>query len=160
MAKVGRPTKYKPEYCKSIIEYFDIPATTTKEVTRITKSGIVKMEQEVPNYLPTIEGFARKIGIAPKNMLAWVEGYPEFRKAYELAKCMQKDILNQNALMGRYSEGYAKFVAINCTDMVDKSQKEVSGPDGGPVEFSSLELANRLLWLVEHGEEGAQDVSK
>lgn len=134
MARTGRPSKYRKEFCNALLEHFNVPVTTLKRVTKITKAGIVEVDVEQANPLPTLESFSRKIGIAPKNLLVWVERYPEFRNAYDQAKAMQKDILNQNALMGRYSEGYAKFVAINCTDMVDKSSRELSGKDGAPIE--------------------------
>ena len=35
----GRPSKYKPEYCQAILDYFNIPATYITKKTMITKSG-------------------------------------------------------------------------------------------------------------------------
>ena len=34
----------------------------------------------------------------------------------------QKNALIQGGLSGEYSSSFAKFVAVNCTDMVDKSE--------------------------------------
>ena len=130
----GRPTKYRKQYCEDIIKFFDIPATTLKSVPVITKFGTELKKIEVANPLPTIEGFARKLGVMTETIVNWAKEYPEFFTAYTRAKSMSKEILNQNALMGRYSEGYAKFVAINCTDMVDKSRQEQTGADGGDIK--------------------------
>jgi hypothetical protein len=123
----GRPTKYKKEYCETILEYFDIPATKVTNKTVITKIGVSSYPVETANPLPTIEGFARKIGVETATIVNWTKDHPEFLSAYNKAKSCSKEILNQNALMGRYSEGYAKFVAINCTDMRDKQEVEHSG---------------------------------
>jgi hypothetical protein len=145
----GRPTKYKKEYCKTILDFYDKPAAAAEKRTIVTKSGIQSYEVQVPNPLPTKEGFARFIGVSSRVINEWLEHHEEFLHAYERARDCQKDILTQNALMGRYSEGYAKFVAINCTDMVDKTSRELTGKDGGPVEFTDLERATRLTRLIE-----------
>lgn len=89
--------------------------------------GVSTYPIETANPLPTKEGFARSIGVSTRVINDWLERYPEFLHAYDRARDCGKEILNQNALMGRYSEGYAKFVAINCTDMRDKQDIEVSG---------------------------------
>lgn len=131
MSNTGRPTKYRAEYCNTILEYFNISATTTTKITRITKRGTEIVDVEVANPLPTIEGFARKMSVSKQTVITWTQEHPAFLDAYTRAKTAQKEILIQNGLTGRYVEGFAKFVAINCTDMVDKSTKELSGPEGG-----------------------------
>lgn len=130
----GRPTKYKKQYCIDIVRFFDIPATKTIQKTIVTKLGVKIIPVEVANPLPTKEGFARSIGVSTRVISEWINKHPEFLHSWERAKDSVKEILNQNALMGRYSEGYAKFVAINCTDMVDKSRQEHTGEDGGPIK--------------------------
>jgi hypothetical protein len=141
MSKCGRPTKYRAEYCTAILEYFNIPATTTAKITRITKRGTEIVDVETANPLPTIEGFAKKIGVSKQSVITWTQEHPAFLDAYTRAKTSQKEILVQNGLMGRYCEGFAKFVAINCTDMVDKSSKELSGPDGGRLVIEVVKYA-------------------
>jgi hypothetical protein len=48
-------------------------------------------------------------------------------EAYQIAKQMQKDILNQNGLAGLYNPSYCKFVAINETGMADRKETAVEG---------------------------------
>ena len=39
---------------------------------------------------------------------------------------MQKNFLNQNALPGKYNPVYAKFFAVNMTDMRDKIEENIT----------------------------------
>lgn len=136
MAKRGRSSKYRKDYHpQALVAFFDIPATKTVKQTRITKAGTVLSDVEVANSLPTIEGFCRQEQISKATFHSWTDKHSEFLNAYERVKVIQKDILVQNALTGRYVEGFAKFVAINCTDMVDKKEVELSG---------NLSLADRI----------------
>jgi hypothetical protein len=125
----GQPTKYRPKYCKEIIKFFNIQPTKTVKKTVIGKGGVQVMEVEVPNRLPTVEGFAIAIGVNKDTVIQWTKDHPEFSVAYARAKDHQKEVLNQNALFGLYVEGYSKFVAINCTDMVDKVSVDHHMPD-------------------------------
>ena len=44
--KVGRPSKYKEEYCEEIVEYFNKPKTRTKTKQTVSKGEIVEVEVE------------------------------------------------------------------------------------------------------------------
>ena len=81
----GRPTKYRKEYCDLIIRHFDIPATTTKKQTIVTRSVVKTIDVEVPNMVPTIESFARKLGVMTETIVAWTKEYPEFLKRIALS---------------------------------------------------------------------------
>jgi hypothetical protein len=117
----GRPTKYRPEYCEKIIEYFSRPATEKRTKTITTAKGTVITEEiEVASSLPTLEGFAGTIGTTAKTMREWVEQELEFRSAYTRAQELQKAILIENGTKGLYNPQFTIFVAKNCTDMRDK----------------------------------------
>ena len=133
MAKRGRPTTYKPEYCQQIINFFSTPQLTEdKEITWTTKSGTVKREiVKVANRLPTMEKFAIDIGTYPQTLLDWCKRFSEFNEAYSRAKAYYKEFLNQNALSGRYNERYATFLAINTTDMRQTQTVDIS--QSGPI---------------------------
>jgi hypothetical protein len=151
MAKRGRPTKYRKEHCQAILDFFNKPATKTVKQTWISKAGIKEADVEVAIPLPTIEGFALSIGTSKQSVITWTEQHPEFLDAYTRAKTAQKEILIQNALAGRYVEGFAKFVAINCTDMVDKQTQEHTGKDGGPIETKVVNLTDDELLNIARG---------
>jgi hypothetical protein len=129
----GRPTKYRKEYCDEIIRFFDIPFTETVKKTVITKSGVQYVTEEVPKLLPTVEGFAIKIGVLAETLRGWAERYPQFSVSYKRALQLEKQFLIQNGLKGFYPPNIFTFIATNLTDMKDKSTKEHTGVDGGPI---------------------------
>jgi len=139
--KVGRPSDYRPEYAQMMIDYFNrVPYT-------------VKGKKEIPADYPTIEGFACKIMIAPKNLRDWTDKHEEFRTAYEYAKSKQKEILIANGIRGNYNTLFAKFVAINATDMRERVDVEHSGEITiiKQLEKLSLEELNKLNDKYENG---------
>ncbi|PHS64343.1 MAG: hypothetical protein COB09_08170 [Thalassobium sp.] len=141
----GRPTKYKPEYCTEVIEFFDqepfIMATKVdeegSEVPVLDKHGNPVL---IPCKFPTKEGFARKVGVCRDTIHEWEKTYPEFSDAIKKAETIQKDILIQNGLLGNYEKTFAIFVAKNVTDMRDK--QELSVTEEKPTEQLSDEELN------------------
>ncbi len=127
----GRPTKYDPQYSEDILEYFSVEPWREVPVVTTYKDGTTKEDSKmVANDLPTFEGFARKIAVHRETLLNWLESYPEFFDAYKRAKDIQKDLLITNGLQGLYSAPFAIFTAKNITDMKDKTETEVTNPDG------------------------------
>ena len=130
--KGGRPTKYKPEYCKRLIAFFDIEKNkrVVKKEKNITKSnGTVESEIEymlIAEDLPTFEKFARSIGVSYDTLISeWAKKYKEFSEAYNTAKQIQKEFLTDNGLKGLYPPSSFIFVAKNITDMKDKQDLDV-----------------------------------
>jgi len=130
----GRPTKYKKQYCEEIIRFFDVPQTKIQKVTQITASGVTEFNKEVPENLPTIIGFARKIGVLSETLKEWADKHEEFSVSYRKALELEKEFLIQNGLKGFYQPNIFQFIASNLTDMKNKETKEHTGADGGPVQ--------------------------
>lgn len=150
--KEGRPTDYREEYCEGIIRFFSKPLVRKLKKTIRTRTGaVIEEEVEVPNEPPTIESYSKSIGVVTTTIVAWTEKHPEFLAAYTRAKEIQKDFINQQALMGRYNSNYAIFFQTNNTDM--RSKNQVTGPDDKPLipvrSSQELELIdaikNRLI---------------
>ncbi len=110
--KMGRPSKYKPEYCDEMINFFNKPLF--QQVNG----------EKLPSFFPTFEKFAVQIKVARDTLSEWKVVHPEFSAAYATCKDLQKDHIQQFGLLGLYNPGFAKFVAINCTDMKDKIEQE------------------------------------
>jgi len=126
---LGRPPKYKPEYCQIIIDYFDKPPWVDKALPHYGKEGEVKWVdlKRIANPLPKFHEFAKSIGVDEITLLEWSElkneegerKYPDFSKAYARAKNLQKWFLIENGLNNCYNPAFCIFVAKNVTDMRD-----------------------------------------
>jgi hypothetical protein len=110
---VGAPVKYTDEVPSRLLKFFD--REPFQEIDG----------KKMPAFLPTVERFTFEIGIAVSTFYEWVKKYPELSKAFEVAKALQKNQLMQLSLLGFYKEGFAKFVAVNITDMRDKQDVSV-----------------------------------
>lgn len=146
--KGGRPTKYKEEYCQKMIDFFSIDHTREVKRTKINKDGSVhEWYEEVANKLPTFEAFAvRELGVHVETLINWKNQKDEngnlknveFFESYNICKNLQKDMLNNLAMLGFYNAAYTKFVAINITDMRDVHHNEHS--HNGKIELPVINV--------------------
>jgi len=122
--KVGRPSKYKPEYCQAIIDFFSGPKS--ERIVKSVTTGKNEYEKTeyvtVPCELPTLAKFARKIGVNKDTVIEWTKQHKEFSDAYNDIKDLQKEFLVDNGLAGLYPPASFIFTAKNITDMRDKSE--------------------------------------
>lgn len=107
--KGGRPSLYDPKYCDEIIEYFDVPPY--REI--MTPFGL----KRIPTPLPTLYGFAARIGVDVDTLKNWSENHDEFFGAVRRAKAIGAQILVTNGLLGGYNSRFATLAATNFTDM-------------------------------------------
>jgi hypothetical protein len=134
MAKRGRPTKYKKQYCEDIVAFFDVPRTEEKIIPHITASGVAKIRKEKAREFPTLIDFAHKIGVTTQTIWEWTTKHPEFSYSVQRAKELQENFLVKNGLDGYYQPQIFALVATNFTSMKDKSSREITGKDGGPID--------------------------
>ena len=112
--KVGRPTKYKPVYCKKLLDHFTVNPhkTITKEIK--TKSGaIIKEEKLIPADPPFLTVFAKQIGVSRTRLFDWAKEHAAFRNAMTRAKELQEEMIAKNALLGLYDGGFAFKTLVN-----------------------------------------------
>jgi len=101
----GRPSEYKPEYCKQIIEH-------------CTNGN-------------TITSFAKEIGVWRSTLYYWAENYPEFSDAIKEAKKAQADALFELGFEGMRGkiQGFNStvwvFMMKNVADWRDKKESNV-----------------------------------
>jgi len=86
----GRPTKYKPEYCQDIIDFF----TTSL-------SNPDKPE------LPFFSAYARKIQVNTDTLHEWKKVHPKFSESYSKCQQIQEEILTQGGLSRTFDAGFA-----------------------------------------------------
>lgn len=150
----GRPTKYKPEYCQDIIEYFQrepfTPVYDANGDIAFDKNGKPVL---MPCSLPTLSGYAVKLGVNPETVLNWTKKHEDFLESYKLAKAMQEEILIQNGLAGNYEKAFTIFLAKNITSMKDYKHVEVDQKDTtyGIEQVKSLSTTKKAdqKWQIE-----------
>jgi hypothetical protein len=91
--KVGRPTKYKPAYCKQIVDYFQAKSDKAE--------------------FPIIEGFALEINIVKSTLHEWVKKQPEFSNAYKKAKYIQLQTWIDRSLDNTFKSPFTIFLGKN-----------------------------------------------
>jgi hypothetical protein len=124
----GRPTDYKPEYCDSLIKWFEVEPNREIEIPHMKDGEVIWNDIKVmANRLPKFHEFAKSIGVSHQTLLNWCEMNIEFFEAYTCAKELQKYFLIENGLNGCYNAAFGIFVAKNITDMKDKAEIEHSG---------------------------------
>lgn len=123
--KGGRPTKYKPEYCEQIIEFFSRNPVEIEEIPHYKNGEVAWIDKKrLPALLPTLVDFCEEIGIVNTQTLHdWCEKHKEFKDAFMRAKEKQKNFLIQNGLAGLYNPTAFTFTAANITDM--RSQQHI-----------------------------------
>lgn len=115
---MGRPTKYKPEYCEQIIEHM--------------KDG------------DSLTSFAAKIRIPKATVYRWAEQNPEFRDAIHIAQQLSEAWWEKNLKSitigggGNGSASCNQFVMKARFGWKEGSTLEISGPDKGPIEVKNL----------------------
>jgi hypothetical protein len=99
-----------------MLNFFDVD-NYKEEVNKV--SG---MKIRVGSDYPTFEEFKFKHRIAKTTWNNWLNSYPEFKEAVEIAKMKQAAILKVNGLNGSYNSQMAKFVGMNDLGMSEKSE--------------------------------------
>lgn len=146
--KAGRKSKYRPEFCQDIINYFDVPAIIkTPDKTTIdpdTEETIVLSYKEKANDFPMFVDYAIKIGVCLDTLNEWTRRHPEFSDSYKKAKQMQERNWQLCSMKGLYSPAFTIFMGKNVYGWTDKQQIEV-----GNIEDKSIKVTFEGAETVE-----------
>jgi hypothetical protein len=124
---IGPRSKYRPEYCQKLLDYFNQPNTREVEVVIQTRGGGTLTKTETQALPPRhLSAFARGVGVSEKTLRDWAAKYPEFGQAYEWAKDMIKEQIIDCGVLGVWNAQFAKLYAVNATDMRDKTAVDVT----------------------------------
>jgi len=104
----GRPSKYKPEYCQQLIEFFTVTG-------------------DAPDC-PMFIDFAMKIDVCDDTLTNWKNEYPEFFAAYRRARKLQESTIARNALKNKYNASFSQFM-LTCNhdwrvDIINSDKKD------------------------------------
>jgi len=124
----GQPTKYRPEYCQAIIDYFTVQPQQTVYKRTYYADGTLKSEDPVvlPEQLPTFEKFADSIGVHKDTMYQWGKDYIEFSDSLSRAKQLQEYIWLVNGMSNLYNAQFAQFFGKNCLGYKDKTEVDAN----------------------------------
>lgn len=139
----GQPTKYKPEYCQQLIDYFSIePLEIIREQEITGTEGGKYISRRLPQRFPWFEGFARKIGVHRNTLKNWCNEHPEFAEAYETAKDLQREFLVDIGLSGATSASFAIFTMKNvCGWRDERDLKLKKAKEEGNIDDEELRAA-------------------
>jgi hypothetical protein len=123
-SNAGAPTKYKPEYCQGIIDYFTVQPQVVTYKREYFQNGTLKSEYPVvlPAQLPTFQGYADEIGVHIDTLNEWAKVHDEFSEAYARAKQLQEKVWLINGMSNLYNSQFAQFFGKNCLGYRDKSE--------------------------------------
>lgn len=148
--KNGRPTKYRAEFCKKLVGFFDVEPWELVELPHYQADGktIKWMDcKRMSRRMPTLRGFAKTINVHVSNLYEWCNESStafrkEFRDAFTYAKEIRKEWLIDLGLSGLCPPLAYKFTAINVTDMIDR--KDIAVTDETPQPATVAELKQAL----------------
>lgn len=133
--KNGRPPKYNPkyateEYVNGFISYCRV--NSEPEVTMpddIEEGMIVKPIIRKRLMLPTIERFAKYIGVHFDTLYDWADKNKKFSESLSRIKEEQKEWLFDNGLLGEYNPVIAKLILSSNHGMSDKVDQKTTIED-------------------------------
>lgn len=139
----GQPTKYKPEYCQQLIDYFSIePLKIVAEQKIVGPEGGKYVSRRLPQRFPWFEGFARKIGVHRNTLKNWCNEHPEFAEAYDTAKDLQREFIVDVALSGAAPPSFAIFTMKNvCGWRDERDLKLRKAKEEGDIDDDELKAA-------------------
>lgn len=126
----GAPTKYKPEYCQRIIEFFsgDPYQRFPDENGKPTY---------LPPKLPTIERFADSLSVHKDTIYEWAKRHTDFSDALKIAQQKGKIFLDDAGLAAIYDRGYTTLIRNSLSD-------------GLPNIHNCKTLRNKIKKIQEH----------
>jgi hypothetical protein len=102
-AKAGQPTKYTDKMPEALVEYFLTCAETRPSVS-------VPVLKETFTVMPTMVGFAKKVGVTTRTLLNWREAHDEFEQAYDYAMSIVADMIQQFSINNVWSPSMSVFM--------------------------------------------------
>lgn len=138
--KRGRPTKYRPIFCDMIVSYFEDANPVVAIVDDPGGKGGSQTKLETLR-VPTMNGFAARIGINQDTLYEWASKHTAFSEALARAQALQMAMIEELGLAGRLGKGLAELYFINHLGYKDSRHLDLT-TDGKelPTPITALQL--------------------
>lgn len=116
-AKMGRPTKYRKQFCEDLIVYISVNPY----------EGLFNPTEDEPPKIPkfpTIQAFANSIGVCMDTIRTWKGKHADFLGSVKKAECYQAQYLIEAASAGFIDRGFSVFMAKNLTEWNDRGKSD------------------------------------
>ena len=127
--RTGRPTAYDEKYIASVDEYL---AEHIDEEVQVVKQSSEKYElydNKLKVKLPTIEGFARYIGVNKTTLYEWEKVNEDFSNALDKIRTEQQERLINSGLSGDYNSTIAKLILSSNHGMRERADVTTDGKE-------------------------------
>lgn len=125
-AKIGRPSKYEPEYCGILIE--------------AAREGL------------SLTAFAGMVEVARSTINEWMAAYPEFSEAVKRHASIRTLTLERGLLASDMGPRVtARIFALKNAapdEWRDKQETALTGPNGGPIQVEEISDEQRAKALA------------
>ena len=146
--KGGRPRKYNsPEELEiKINEYFE--SCWVDKITEVTdtKGNVTMSTVRYQNRPYTVAGLAYELGFEDRHALSEYAKDDRFSSIIKKAKS-KIEMYHEEELGNKNPVGHI-FWLKNHAEYRDRQELEHTGKDGGPIEYSRLDLANRIASVL------------
>lgn len=129
MSKAGRPYEYKEQYIAKVAEYIESCQDEVYVFDKTVGEKSNSYEEKVRVKLPTLEGFAKYIGVNKSSLYEWEKKEPLFSDALDELRAEQKQRLLEKGLSGQYNPTIAKLVLSANHNMKEKSDVTTNDKD-------------------------------
>jgi len=145
---IGRPTKYHPDLCQDIIEFFTRPLLIKKNFKEWVNGELKVIERHVPNATPYLIDWIMKHHLSHDTPNNWSKIHPEFLGALNTAKMIQEKFLAELAIKGEHN-AFMTFQALkNISGWRDKHEVESTSKSEVKITVKHIDLTDRINLLM------------
>jgi DNA-binding XRE family transcriptional regulator len=139
----GAPTLFDKSITQTMIDFFKSwPEYVVFEKEVASGGRKILIKERTPNLPPTLNKFAKSIGVHRNTLINWTKIDEDFLCAYEYCKMIQEEFLSDKGLLGEYNPAITKLMLINHSNIKDKVIHEIS--DSSKVLIQITEKENEL----------------
>ncbi len=147
--KPGRPSEYSDDVLNQVDLY--LSKCKDKKYTFHKTVGLKSdtYEQRITVNLPSIEGFAKFLGVSRKTLYNWRDEHSDFAEKLDDILAEQQRRLVNNGLSGDYNSTISKLILSSNHGMRERVDATT---DDQPFSSFSDEQIKRIAQLVSSGE--------